>query len=270
MPWARLSNVPSFESPLTFSPPLSRSTNTIACPTCIVAGSSYSDPSWLTISKSKVGLGSVENTALSTWAGSANITTIGTLSSLTTSGTAKAAMFNANATSATGDRVMDKWTVNDVLRWQVGLDSADTMTFWGYNGSGTYVSAPLQINTAEIAANVKLTVPAGKLNVPKQVNFAIVDPNAAIPASSAAVWTPAYGAITLTAVACRADTADGVIQITDAGTNMLTSNLTCGNGAWASTTSFADSALAQNGTLGYSVISGTAKQYAISIKYTGN
>jgi hypothetical protein len=40
---------------------------------------SYSDPSWLTISKSKVGLGNVENTALSTWAGSSNITTVGAL-----------------------------------------------------------------------------------------------------------------------------------------------------------------------------------------------
>ncbi|HOK44411.1 MAG TPA: hypothetical protein PLK67_00670, partial [Bryobacteraceae bacterium] len=60
IPWARLSDVPSFESPLTFSSPLSRSTNTISCPNCIVSTGSYSDPDWLTISKSKVGLGNVE------------------------------------------------------------------------------------------------------------------------------------------------------------------------------------------------------------------
>ena len=36
----------------------------------------------ITVSKSDVGLGSVENTALSTWAGTINITTIGTLSAL--------------------------------------------------------------------------------------------------------------------------------------------------------------------------------------------
>src|ERR1039457_6708369 len=41
---------------------------------------SYSDPSWLSISKTKVGLSAVENTALSTWAGTSNITTVGTLS----------------------------------------------------------------------------------------------------------------------------------------------------------------------------------------------
>jgi hypothetical protein len=40
------------------------------------------------ISKSKVGLGNVENTALSTWAGSNNLTTVGTITSGTWSGTA--------------------------------------------------------------------------------------------------------------------------------------------------------------------------------------
>jgi hypothetical protein len=48
----------------------------------VYTNGSYSDPTWLTISKSKVGLGSVENTALSTWAGSSNITTVGTLTNL--------------------------------------------------------------------------------------------------------------------------------------------------------------------------------------------
>jgi len=41
--------------------------------------SSYNDPAWLTITKAKVGLGTVENTALSTWPGTSNLTTIGTL-----------------------------------------------------------------------------------------------------------------------------------------------------------------------------------------------
>lgn len=44
---------------------------------------SYANPSWITsLAASKVGLGSVENTALSTWAGSSNITTVGTLTNL--------------------------------------------------------------------------------------------------------------------------------------------------------------------------------------------
>lgn len=45
----------------------------------VLTTGSYSDPAWLTLTKSKVGLGNVENTALSTWSGSANINTIGTL-----------------------------------------------------------------------------------------------------------------------------------------------------------------------------------------------
>lgn len=61
---------------------------------------SYADPAWITsLSKSKVGLANVENTALSTWAGSGNITTIGTLSS----GTVPVARVSGLAASATTD-----------------------------------------------------------------------------------------------------------------------------------------------------------------------
>ena len=46
----------------------------------VYTSGSYADPSWITsLAKSKVGLGNVENTALSTWAGSTNITTLGTI-----------------------------------------------------------------------------------------------------------------------------------------------------------------------------------------------
>ena len=45
----------------------------------VYTSGSYSDPSWLTISKSGVGLGNVENTAISTWAGSTNVITLGTI-----------------------------------------------------------------------------------------------------------------------------------------------------------------------------------------------
>lgn len=38
------------------------------------------DKTWQTLNKSAVGLGNVENTALSTWSGSSNITTVGTIS----------------------------------------------------------------------------------------------------------------------------------------------------------------------------------------------
>ena len=44
------------------------------------------DKSWQTLNNSSVGLGNVENTALSTWAGSSNITTVGTVGSGTWQG----------------------------------------------------------------------------------------------------------------------------------------------------------------------------------------
>lgn len=98
VPWARLSSVPS-----SFAPSAHASTHvqggsdalagTLAVNITGNAGTvtngiytsgSYSDPYWLSISKGKVGLGNVENTALSTWAGSTNITTLGTISSAVT------------------------------------------------------------------------------------------------------------------------------------------------------------------------------------------
>ena len=46
----------------------------------VYTSGSYADPAWISsLAKSKVGLGNVENTALSTWAGSSNITTLGTI-----------------------------------------------------------------------------------------------------------------------------------------------------------------------------------------------
>lgn len=44
-------------------------------------------PAWSAVTKSDVGLANVENTALSTWAGSANITTLGTITTGTWNGT---------------------------------------------------------------------------------------------------------------------------------------------------------------------------------------
>jgi hypothetical protein len=74
----------------------------------VYTNGSYADPAWITsLSKSKVGLGNVENTALSTWAGSTSITTIGvaTATSLTTSAGNVSA---SNAVIAKGDN--GTWT----------------------------------------------------------------------------------------------------------------------------------------------------------------
>ena len=49
-------------------------------------GATSAAPSWSTVSSSDVGLGNVENTALSTWGGSTNLTTLGTISTGTWNG----------------------------------------------------------------------------------------------------------------------------------------------------------------------------------------
>ena len=56
-------------------------------------------PTWRTLSNSDVGLGNVENTKLSTWTGSSNIATVGTITTGTWSGTAIAV--NKGGTGAT-------------------------------------------------------------------------------------------------------------------------------------------------------------------------
>ena len=66
----------------------------------VYTSGSYSDPSWLTISKSKVGLSVVENTALSTWPGTVNISTVGTLTSGTI-GAGFTAIANARLANST-------------------------------------------------------------------------------------------------------------------------------------------------------------------------
>lgn len=64
---------------------------------------SYSNPAWITsLAASKVGLGNVENTALSTWAGSTSLTTLGTI----TTGTipvARVSGLGSAALSSTSD-----------------------------------------------------------------------------------------------------------------------------------------------------------------------
>jgi len=70
------------------------------------SGSASAAPAWSTVSKSDVGLGSVENTALSTWAGSSNVNTLGTITSGTWNSSTKIGLAyggtNASITATNG------------------------------------------------------------------------------------------------------------------------------------------------------------------------
>lgn len=79
--------------------------------------------SLVTLSSSDVGLGNVENTALSTWGGSTNIVTLGTVTTcagLTSTGTIKAASFAVGTTSP--DRAVE---IIDATNPQLRLTQAD-------------------------------------------------------------------------------------------------------------------------------------------------
>ncbi len=80
--------------------------NGVTTANIVLTTGSYADPAWITsLAKSKVGLANVENTALSTWAGSSNITTLGTIASGTWQGsTIGLAYGGTGATTASGAR----------------------------------------------------------------------------------------------------------------------------------------------------------------------
>lgn len=97
---------------------------------------------FFTITKSDVGLANVENTALSTWAGSSNITTVGTIATGTWGGTAISIIKGGTGLTAIG-------TANQLLRVNAGgtaleyftpsyLTANQTITLSGnVTGSGT-------------------------------------------------------------------------------------------------------------------------------------
>ena len=235
IPWARLSDVPSFESPLTFSSPLSRSTNTISCPNCIVSTGSYSDPDWLTISKSKVGLGNVENTALSTWTGSSNITTVGTI----TSGTIPWARLSDVPSSFTPSAHAANHAAG----------GSDPITSLG----GVSFTSSIQV--------------AGYVKAQKQISFKIYDDNTALPHKTYTdIWWPELGTVIVNSVSCKADTADAVIQFL--GIMLADNTLTCGQATKNSTTNLIDATLTTSETLGVQLISGTAKSITVSLVVT--
>ena len=108
-------------------------------------------PAWDTVTKTDVGLSNVENTALSTWGGSANITTLGTVTTGTWSATAIAAtrggtgqtsyvvgdILYASSTTALS-RLADVATGNALISGGVGVAPS-----WGKIGLTTHVSGTL-------------------------------------------------------------------------------------------------------------------------------
>jgi hypothetical protein len=113
-------------------------------------------PVWSAVSKSDVGLGSVENTALSTWAGSTNVTTLGTVDTgtwnATTISVAKGG--TGQTTYTNGQLLIGNTTGNTLTKATLTAGSGITIT----NGAGSITIA----STAGggTVTNVSATVPA--------------------------------------------------------------------------------------------------------------
>lgn len=99
------------------------------------------DKSWQMLDKSVVGLGSVENTALSTWAGSVNVTTLGTI----TSGTWNAATIDI-AKGGTGQTTASA-ALNALLPSQTG-NAGKVLLTDGSNATWTATSTPARIQSS--------------------------------------------------------------------------------------------------------------------------
>lgn len=102
------------------------------------------DKSWQTLNSTAVGLGSVENTALSTWAGSANLTTLGTIVTGVWHG------------SAIGDTYISSATT-----WNAKLSANQTVTLSGdATGSGATAITVTLANAGTAGTYTGLTTDA--------------------------------------------------------------------------------------------------------------
>jgi hypothetical protein len=138
-------------------------------------GTNGAAPVWAAITKTDVGLSAVENTALSTWAGTSNITTLGTIATGTWNATVIADGKIASAltgktynaltltAAATGFTIAGGTTSKTLT---VGLDASvsgtntgDQTTITGNAGTATALQTARAINGINFDGSANITVP---------------------------------------------------------------------------------------------------------------
>ena len=100
------------------------------------------DKSWQTLNSTAVGLGNVENTALSSWTGSANISTVGTIASGTWHGSPIGGLYGGTGRTDYGG--LGQIFIGGSLT-ELGTlagNSTTTKKFLTSTGNGTFASAP--------------------------------------------------------------------------------------------------------------------------------
>ena len=222
-------------------------------------GTNGAAPVWSAVAKADVGLGSVENTALSTWTGTSTITTLGTIATGTWNATAiSIAKGGTGATTKTDafDALSPATTLGDTL-YHDGTDNVrlagnttTTRKFIRQTGNGTVSAAPVWDTLLDGDIPSALT---GKT----------------------------YNALTLTAAAVGFTLAGGTTSktltvsntLTLAGTDSSTLNIgaggTLGSAAFTASTAYAPAAGSANVTTLGTITSGTWTGSAIGISYGG-
>jgi hypothetical protein len=231
---------------------------------------SYSDPSWLILTKSKVGLGNVENTALSTWAGSTNITTLGTVATgslpwANVSG--KPTFASANTASAVvqrdGSGNFSAGTITAALS-----GNASTATALSANGENCSAGqAALGVSSSGAAEGCydPNTYRSG------QMNFVYGgSASTAIDATTVNnLWRAHAHQATVTEIACWTDSGTVSLTLKDSAGNAVASALTCSTSGASTTTINAYGALTYGEGLGFTTASVSGvKNLSVSIKYT--
>ena len=160
----------------------------------VYTSGTYADPGWITsLAKSKVGLGNVENTALSSWTGSSNITTLGTIGTGIWNGTiisptyggtginnglrtltintnagtiafstASTTLTVANNASVSGTNTGDQTTVSGNAGTATTWQTARTLTI-GATGKSVNGSADVSWSASEIGLTSYLPLAGGTL-----------------------------------------------------------------------------------------------------------
>lgn len=137
-------------------------------------GSVSAAPAWDTVTASDVGLGSVENTALSTWQGTAAINTVGNVGVGTWNATPVGAAYGGTGTSSAASTGVPRvstgtWTFNAGILHLASSTSADLRTVLsdetGSGGAAVFatsptISAPILSGNTSIGAATGVTVAA--------------------------------------------------------------------------------------------------------------
>ena len=133
------------------------------------------DLAWVTLTKNDIGLGNVEDTALSTWAGSTNITTLGTIATGTWNGTAIAD--NKIASALTGKTYNGlSITANGTNTLNIAAGQTLIVTTGGTLGTAAYTASSSYAPAfSSSTANFFWAAPNGSVGMPTMRAIAVAD-----------------------------------------------------------------------------------------------